>query len=80
VTFTRKGVTQPGSVWKVSKLGFLPNNKDSACIVYIQVVLPEFVPKTLLETIKAVFPKTESGTSGGGSRSFALETSVEQRP
>lgn len=79
VTFTRKGVTQPGSVWKVSKLGFLPNNKDSACIVYIQVVLPEFVPKSLLETIKAVFPKTESGTSGGSPRSFALETSVEQR-
>lgn len=70
ITFTRKSVSQPGSIWKIPKLGFESN---SYLIIQIQVILPEFVPTNLLETLKSCFPKNEKNETLS-SRNFTIES------
>jgi DnaJ-class molecular chaperone len=52
ISFTRKAVTQPGSLWKIPKLGFEPG---SCCIILVHVILPEFVPVSLFNILKTTF-------------------------
>lgn len=60
ITFSRKQVSQPGSLWKIPKIGF---DAQSFLIIQIHVILPEFVPKHLLDLIKSTYEKENEETS-----------------
>lgn len=54
ISFTRKSVTQPSSLWKIPKLGF---ENNSYCAILINVILPEFIPNNLINLLKCTFEK-----------------------
>jgi DnaJ-class molecular chaperone len=56
ISLTRNQVSQPGSLWKIPKLGF---DNNSFLIVLVNVILPEFLPRNLLQSIKDTYNKQE---------------------
>jgi DnaJ-class molecular chaperone len=81
ISFTRKSVTQPGSLWKIPKLGFESN---SYCVILINVILPEFIPNNLINILKTTFEKEKNTTESTSSniansqRNFIIEQSYSE--
>lgn len=76
ITLKREIVTQPGSVWKIPRMGFM---EDSFLFVLVNVILPEFVPKEVLEVINKTYgkEKTATNTPTSMNRIFNLEIQAE---
>ena len=72
ISFSRKSVTQPESVWKIPKLGFEPG---SSCIVLVRVILPEFIPTHLINILKHTFEKdsTYNDSDTENHRTYIME-------
>lgn len=72
ISFSRKSVTQPGSVWKIPKLGFEPG---SSCIVLVHLILPEFIPTHLINILKHTFEKdsTYNDSDTESPRTYIME-------
>lgn len=75
ISLKREIVTQPGSVWKIPRMGFM---EDSYLFVLVNVILPEFVPKHLLDEFNKTYAKEKQDTSSTSmNRIFNLEIQAE---
>ena len=76
VTLVRKGITQPGTIWKIPKLGF--TDRDPL-LLHLQVVLPENIPKNLLDAVQETIEKKSPPKSNLKTYSIEFDVTNEFR-